>query len=130
MNGRFDEKITRRLFFSMVPVQVPRSYAESFSYRAGLCIEEMAGNIVRHGFTGKANSVVDICVVKEDEGLIIKMKDNCRLFNPAEIDDILDQRVECILRSSYFLFLTLYIISSATLMAEVMSKSSSNTECV
>ena len=48
----------------------------------------MAGNIVKHGFTGKANSVIDICVVKTDEELIIKMKDNCKLFNPQDIDDI------------------------------------------
>lgn len=58
------------------------------SFRAGLCVEEMAGNIVKHGFTGKANSVIDICVVKTDEELIIKMKDNCKLFNPQDIDDI------------------------------------------
>ena len=58
------------------------------SFRAGLCVEELAGNIVKHGFTNKKNSVVDVCVLKTDEGLTIRFKDNCALFNPAEIDAI------------------------------------------
>ena len=58
------------------------------SNRAGLCIEELAGNIVKHGFTQKKDSVIDVSVTKSDEDLIIKLKDNCRLFNPQEIDDI------------------------------------------
>ena len=60
------------------------------SFRAGLCVEELAGNIVKHGFTGKANSVVDISVIKTEEGLQMKFKDNCRQFNPEEIDAIFD----------------------------------------
>lgn len=48
----------------------------------------MTANIVKHGFTGKANSVIDISVVKTEEDLLIKLKDNCRLFNPQEIDAI------------------------------------------
>ncbi len=46
------------------------------AFRAGLCVEEMAANIVKHGFTGKANSVIDISVVKTEEDLLIKLKDN------------------------------------------------------
>jgi len=68
---------------------------EKTAFRAGLCVEEMAANIVKHGFTGKANSVVDICVVKTDEELIIKMKDNCKLFNPQDIDDIFHPEDPC-----------------------------------
>lgn len=58
------------------------------SHRAGLCIEELAGNIVKHGFSDKKNSVADVCVVIHDGGLTIKFKDNCVLFNPEEIDSI------------------------------------------
>ena len=58
--------------------------------KAGLCIEEMAGNIVRHGFTGKKRESVDISVTKTSEGLVIKLKDNCRLFDPAELGNIFD----------------------------------------
>jgi anti-sigma regulatory factor (Ser/Thr protein kinase) len=62
--------------------------SELTAFRAGLCVEELASNIVKHGFTGKSNSVVDISVVKSPEELIIKLKDNCKLFNPEEIDAI------------------------------------------
>ena len=58
------------------------------SFRAGLCVEELAGNIVKHGFTDKKNSVVDISVLKTDDSLLLRFKDNCALFNPEEIDAI------------------------------------------
>ena len=56
--------------------------------RAGLCVEELTVNIVKHGFTGKHNNVVDISVTWTGEDLIIKFKDNCRSFNPEECDTI------------------------------------------
>ena len=62
--------------------------SDSTSLKAGLCIEELAGNIVRHGFSKKSNSVVDIAVVNTDHGLIIKFKDNCEHFNPSECETI------------------------------------------
>ena len=58
------------------------------SFRAGLCVEELAGNIVRHGFTGKKDSVVDVCLLMIDDELNIRFKDNCPLFNPAEFEAI------------------------------------------
>ena len=58
------------------------------SNRAGLCIEELAGNIVIHGFPENKKGVIDISITKCDEELIIKLKDNCRLFNPKEIGDL------------------------------------------
>jgi Histidine kinase-, DNA gyrase B-, and HSP90-like ATPase. len=61
---------------------------KSTSVKAGLCIEELAGNIVRHGFSKKSNSVVDIAVVSTVNGLIIKFKDNCEHFNPSECETI------------------------------------------
>jgi len=60
------------------------------SNRAGLCIEELAGNIVTHGFTGRKGESIDISVTKSPEDLIIKFKDNCPLFNPEELDAIFD----------------------------------------
>lgn len=58
------------------------------SARAGLCVEELTVNIVKHGFSNKANSVVDISVTHAGEDLIIKFKDNCQPFNPKEVDTI------------------------------------------
>jgi Na+-driven multidrug efflux pump/anti-sigma regulatory factor (Ser/Thr protein kinase) len=58
------------------------------SNHAGLCVEELAGNIVKHGFNGKKNAVADISVTKSEKGLKIKFTDNGPLFNPNEIDAI------------------------------------------
>lgn len=65
-----------------------RGIDELASFRSGLCVEEMAGNIVKHGFTGRSNSVVDISVIKSEDGLQIRFKDNCRHFNPEDIDSM------------------------------------------
>ena len=65
------------------------------AYLAGLSMEEMAGNIVDHGFTkdNKQHSV-DVRVVHKDNDLILRIKDDCVPFDPgkrqqiAEGDDI------------------------------------------
>ena len=61
------------------------------SYLAGLFLEEMAGNVVDHGFRkdGKKHSV-DIRVVYKDDGLILRIKDDCIPFDPMERRNIMD----------------------------------------
>lgn len=56
----------------------------------GLCIEEMAGNIVLHGFDEKKAYSIDARIVYKDDGLLIRIKDNCKMFNPKEVQDIFD----------------------------------------
>ena len=52
---------------------------------AGLALEEMAGNIVSHGFTkDRKNHTVDIRVAHKDGELILRLRDNCIPFNPSE----------------------------------------------
>ena len=55
------------------------------SFIASLCMEEMAGNIVAHGFTkdNKTHSA-DIRVVHKDDGIILRIRDNCTAFDPTE----------------------------------------------
>ena len=55
------------------------------AYYAGLCMEEMAGHVVTHGFSkdNKKHSV-DIRVVHSDDDVILRIRDNCMEFNPAE----------------------------------------------
>ena len=54
--------------------------AEDFS----LAIEELAGNIVQHGFTdGKAHTI-DIRMLVNERGLILRLRDDCRRFDPIE----------------------------------------------
>jgi len=61
------------------------------SFFAGLCMEEMCGNIVEHGFTkdSKAHSV-DIRVIKKGENLILRLRDNCAAFDPSERAKVMD----------------------------------------
>ena len=52
---------------------------------AGLAMEEMAGNVVTHGFDkdDKMHSV-DIRIVYKNSGLLLRIKDDCRPFDPDE----------------------------------------------
>lgn len=55
------------------------------AYLAGLSMEEMAGNIVEHGFTkDKKNHSVDVRVVHKDGDVILRIKDDCVPFDPGE----------------------------------------------
>ena len=55
------------------------------AYLAGLAMEEMAGNIVDHGFTKDAKRhSVDVRVVHKDSDVILRIKDDCVPFDPAE----------------------------------------------
>ena len=55
------------------------------AYLAGLCMEEMAGNVVTHGFSkDKKSHSVDIRVVRKEDSVILRIRDNCRAFNPSE----------------------------------------------
>ena len=58
---------------------------------AGLALEEMAGNVVKHGFTSdKRRHSADIRVVHKDDDLILRIKDDCAPFNPAERREMID----------------------------------------
>ena len=55
------------------------------SYLAGLAMEEMAGNIVDHGFTkDKKQHTVDVRVVHKNNDVILRLKDDCVPFDPKE----------------------------------------------
>ncbi len=53
---------------------------------AGLCLEEMAGNIVEHGFEKDRKShQVEIQVVPKEQEVVLRIKDDCIPFNPQEL---------------------------------------------
>lgn len=62
-----------------------RGVDERRAYLAGLSMEEMAGNIVDHGFTkdNKRHSV-DVRVVHKGDDVILRIKDDCVPFDPGE----------------------------------------------
>ena len=55
---------------------------------AGLCIEEMAGNIVNYGFDDGKNHFVDVRVIVKGEQVIIRLRDDCRPFDPKKWAEI------------------------------------------
>ena len=59
---------------------------------AALCTEEMASNIVRHGFHSEKQHGLMIRVVVANGDLILRFRDNCKLFNIREKYDSADQK--------------------------------------
>ena len=51
------------------------------SFFASLFIEEMAGNIVQHGFKDKKKHQIGICISCKQTNLIISLKDDCKPFD-------------------------------------------------
>ena len=61
------------------------------SFLAGLCMEEMAGNIVTHGFgKDEKKHSVDIRVIHKEDDVILRIRDNCAAFNPSEHAKLMD----------------------------------------
>ena len=55
------------------------------SMYAGLCLEEMAANVVEHGFhADRKPHVVEIRVVISSGGVVLRIKDDCIPFDPKE----------------------------------------------
>ena len=55
--------------------------------RLSLCIEEMAGNVIEHGFSdGKPHSL-DVRVLVKDGQRVLRMRDDCALFDLQEKAD-------------------------------------------
>ena len=55
---------------------------------AGICIEEMAGNIVDYGFVDGKKHFVDVRVIVNGEQIIIRLRDDCRPFDPRKWAEI------------------------------------------
>ena len=55
---------------------------------AGICIEEMAGNIVNYGFDDGKKHFVDVRVIIKGSQVIIRMRDDCRPFDPKKWAEI------------------------------------------
>ncbi len=64
---------------------------ERRAYLAGLAMEEMAGNVVSHGFAkDRKKHAIDVRVVHKDGTVILRIKDDCRPFDPEERQRIVD----------------------------------------
>jgi len=54
------------------------------SMYVSLCIEEMANNIIKYGFEKKGKNRIDIKLIKKEDSMVIRIRDNCRGFDPLK----------------------------------------------
>lgn len=59
------------------------------SMYAGLSIEEMAGNIIEYGFVDGKKHTIDIRVVYKGDSLLLRIKDDCKMFNPKAYIEVM-----------------------------------------
>ncbi len=55
--------------------------------KLSLCIEEMAGNIVRHGFRDGKKHFIDIKIIMDEENITFRIRDDGTKFNPLKYAD-------------------------------------------
>ena len=61
------------------------------SYLAALMVEEMAGNIVSHGFRkDQKHHSADLRITYKNQDLILRIKDDCIPFDPSERREMMD----------------------------------------
>ena len=69
---------------------IRNGYPGGTAFHVGLCVEEMAGNVLEHGFTGDAGCYADVRIVSKNGELTVRIRDNCREFDPRKRIDIFD----------------------------------------
>ena len=60
------------------------------AFHAGLCMEELAANVVQHGFGDGKRHSAELRVIKKPDTLLLRIKDDCRRFDPKEVVDMMD----------------------------------------
>ena len=57
---------------------------EKRTYHLALCVEEMAGNVIEHGFCDGRPHRLDVRILVKDRRLTLRMRDDCALFDLKE----------------------------------------------
>ena len=60
-----------------------RELSRKMMHRTVLCVEEMAGNVVRHAFSPGETGKLDLLVLNKPHELIIRIRDNRMMFDPV-----------------------------------------------
>lgn len=58
--------------------------AQKESMMLSLFVEELTGNIVKFGFSDGKRHSIDIRVIKQTDGWILRVRDDCKRFDPTE----------------------------------------------
>ena len=61
-----------------------RGASEKQSVMLALFVEELSYNIVKFGFSDGKKHSIDVRVMKRDDGWVLRMRDDCRRFDPTE----------------------------------------------
>ena len=61
-----------------------RGIGKRAANRLALCVEEMAGNVIEHGFNDGKPHHLDVRVLVKDGSVILRMRDDCRQFDLRE----------------------------------------------
>jgi Na+-driven multidrug efflux pump/anti-sigma regulatory factor (Ser/Thr protein kinase) len=65
------------------------------SFYSALCLEEMAGNVLEHGFTAdKKDHSLNMRAVYKEGDFLLRIKDDCIPFNPTEMAEIVSGKDE------------------------------------
>ncbi len=66
-----------------------KGYSEKTAYFSALAMEEMAGNIINYGFhADRKKHSLDVRVVSMKNSILLRIKDDCKAFNPVEMNRI------------------------------------------
>lgn len=65
-----------------------RGIEDKRSFYVSLCVEEMAGNIIRYGFSDGRKHSVDMRLIIKDGEIVLRIRDNCKAFDPQKWIDI------------------------------------------
>ena len=61
-----------------------RNQYDTRSMSIALCVEEMVGNIIEHGFNDNKKHSIDVRLIKKNDEYIIRIRDDCRPFDPRK----------------------------------------------
>jgi anti-sigma regulatory factor (Ser/Thr protein kinase) len=62
------------------------------SYLAGLALEELAGNIIKHGFGADSRDhTIDVRVVHKGDDVILRLRDDCIPFDPVTMRNMAER---------------------------------------
>ena len=59
-------------------------YSKKASNKVALFVEEMCKNIIQHGFKDKKKNLIYIRLLAREDGIILRIRDDCTPFNPIE----------------------------------------------
>jgi Na+-driven multidrug efflux pump/anti-sigma regulatory factor (Ser/Thr protein kinase) len=80
------------------------------SSHIALCIEEMAGNVIQHGFRDGKPHHLSVLILNKPDRWVLRFRDDCRAFDPvhyrpADMEDALGIRlVQGLARDAYYTY--------------------------